>query len=219
MKHGRMLGWLFGTVSLLLGTGSSAWANNYSGTLDFSTYPTTMELDVLGTPVPISIGVDLARFDLGSALSGATDVSFTTGTNFNPSRTMLAVLFTSDPNQAIFSNPTSLAGALSPTTNITQFLNAHVAGWEYFAYGTAITPGGTTNISGMFNPMSFTAGTHYYAFVIGGSTILGGSLVDPSVSYTLAVGAVPEPAEYAMMMAGLGLVGMMRRRQRKMIAA
>jgi len=211
MKHYRTTGWLLGTILLLLGAGNAAWAANYSGTLDFSAYPTNVVVDVLGTPVPISIGVDLARFDLGSALSGATDVSFT-GSNFNPARTMLGVLFATDPNQAIFNNPTSLAGALSPTTDITQFLDAHVTGWQYFAYGNAIAPGSTTSISGLFNPMTFTAGTHYYAFIIGGSTILNGALVDPSVGYTLSVGAVPEPAEYAMMMAGLGLVGMMRRR-------
>lgn len=213
MKHCRMTSLLLGAFLLLLGAGKAA-AINYSGTLDFSNYPTTMDLDVLGTPVTVDIGADIARYDLGNALSGTPGVSFTTHNNFNPDRTLLALLFTSDPNQALFSNPASLTGALNPTTNINTFLDDHVIGWQYFAYGNLITPNGTSNISGLFNPMTFTAGTNYYAFVVGGSTIIAGQLVDPSVGYTLSVGAVPEPGEYAMLIAGLGLIGAMQRRRK-----
>lgn len=213
MKHYRMTSCLFGSILLLLGAGKAA-AVDYNGTLDFSANTTTMDLDVMGTPVTINTGTDLARYDLGNALSGTPGVSFTTYNNFDPSRTMLALLFTTDPNQALFSNPTSLAGALSPTTDINTFLNDHVTGWQYFAYGNVITPNGTTSISSLIDPMTFAAGTNYYAFVVGGSSIVNGQLADPSVGYTLSVGAVPEPGEYAMLIAGLGLIGVMQRRRK-----
>jgi hypothetical protein len=213
MKKNRTMGRLLGTIFLMLGAGNSAWAVNYVGALDFGALPPTPVLNLF------NLGIDLDRYDLGSALSGPVAVTFTT-TSFTPSTntvpaTTLGVLFATDPNDAIFSNPTSLAGLVTTTTDVSVFLNAHVIGWQYFAWSSAITPGGTTNISNIFTPpMSFTAGTTYYAFVAGGSTYnLAGQLTNPSVGYTLSVNAVPEPEAWAMMAVGLALVALRLRRR------
>lgn len=217
MKQSRTIGCLLGTIFLLLGMGKAAWAVDYSGTLDFNSYTTTATFpSPFGGTISGDVGLDIDRYNLGNALDGSTNISITTHNAFNTDRTVPAVLFTDNPNDAIFNDPTSLAAFINPTTNINTFLNDHVPGWLYFAYGTAIAANGTTSISGMFaHPLSFVPGTTYYAFVVGGSAYYFGALTDSSIGYTLSVGAVPEPGEYAMMIAGLGLIGLMRRRRNK----
>jgi hypothetical protein len=213
MNKSRTIACLLGAVSLLLGAGKAAWAADYSGTLAFDSQTANVTIDVLGTPVSAKVGVDLDRYNLGNSLSGAPDINLTTHNSFNKDRTMLAVLFATDPNEAIFNNPTSLAAFIDPSTNIKTFLDAHVTGWQYYAYGNVIASNGTTSISGLLPSLKFEAGKTYYAFVTGGSAYSGGTLTDASVDYTLSVGAVPEPGEWAMMVAGLGLMGLLQRRR------
>ena len=132
---------------------------------------------------------------------------------------MLALLFATDPNNAIVSNPTSLAALIDPSATITSFLNNHVTDWTLAAWDTSIVPNGTASISGLFSPpVEFVLGKHYYAFVGGGTVKSGTVFTDPSVGYTLSVGAVPEPGEWAMMIAGLGLIGAIRRRKAAALA-
>lgn len=208
---------LLATAVLTLGTVKPALAADYSSTLAFDSNTVNATLDVYGTPVPITVGIDLDRYDLGNALGGsATNVTFTTHNAFDPAATMLAVAFTTDPNEALFNDPASLAGFINPTTDVTTFFNEHVIGWQYYVYGNRLVPNGTSDISGMFpasKPMTFNLGTNYYAFVTGGSVFKSGAPTDASIGYTLSVAAVPEPETWGMMVAGLGILGLFYRRR------
>jgi hypothetical protein len=133
---------------------------------------------------------------------------------------VLGVLFATDPNDAIVSAPDSFVSLIDPNVDPRPLFDAHVTGWIFAAFNTTIASNGTSNISSLFvPPPQFALGTHYYAFVGGATTRNGTLLTDPSIAYTLSVGAVPEPEEYAMMMAGLGLIGAMRRRRKQAASA
>ena len=214
MNKNRTMGRLLGTTFLLLGAGNSAWAVDYSATLNFTALTAPVTIPTPFGNINGTAGFDLNRYDLGSGLSGPGTITFTTHNSFNTQGTLLGVLFATDPNDALFSNPASLVGLVTPGIDVTAFLTANVTGWTLAAVGTAIVPNGTANISALFTPQpSFVAGTHYYAFVAGGSAINGGTLTDGSVGYTLSVNAVPEPEAWAMMAVGLGLVAMRLRRR------
>jgi PEP-CTERM motif len=219
MKNGLTSTLLLGATLLTLGSVNPALAADYSGALTFDSHTASTTIDVFGTPVPITVGIDLDRYDLGNALGGSTmDVSFTTHNAFDPNSTMLAVVFTTDPNDTLFNDPTSIVGIIDPTANdATPFFNQHVTGWQYYAYGDVLVSNGTTDISGMFHPMNFDLGTNYYAFVAGGSIIPSGATIptDASVGYTLSVATVPEPETWGMMAAGLGVFGLLFGRRRR----
>jgi hypothetical protein len=213
MKKNRRIGTLLGTIFLLLGAGNSAWAVDYSATLDFTAFTTPVVIPTPFGNVNGTAGFDLDRYDLGNGLSGPGAITFTTHNSFDPTGTLLGVLFATDPNDALFSNPTSLVGLVTPGIDVTSFLNSTVTGWTYAAYGL---PPGTTDLATLPSPLpSFTAGTHYYAFVAGGSAVNPSTsmLADNSVAYTLSVTAVPEPEAWAMMAVGLGLVALRLRRR------
>jgi hypothetical protein len=205
---------LLTSATLALVAVQPAGATDYNGTLDFNTYAASTTIDVFGTLVPITVGFDLDRYDLGSSLS-TNSVTFTSHNAYNTTGTMAALVFTTDPNNALFADPTSLVGLINPTTNATTFLNDHVTGWQYAVYGNGLVPNGTTDVSGLFSPrMTFVPGTHYYAFVAGGSVFQSGAPVDAAIGYTLSVNAVPEPETYAMFLAGLGLMGAIARHRK-----
>ena len=200
MRTRRLKQFGAGLVVVLAGAGQAALATDYSGTLDFSKNLTN---------IGIEVGIDLQRFDLGSALNGSGyNVTFNAG-SFNSYWTMPVVVLTTDPNEALLNDPTALAGVIA-SSSATTFLDNNVAGWQYYAYGNVITPGGTTDLNPLFGGVNFTPGIHYYAFVGGGSASTNSTL-----GYTLSVTAVPEPESWAMMLAGLGLVGAIARRNKK----
>lgn len=219
MSKGRTFGYLMGSAMLLLGASNAAWAVNYSGMLAYdSKPPVAVTFQTPFGPVSGNVGLDLDRFNLGNALGDAgSNVTFTTHNSYNPNTSVIAVLFATDPNDAVFNDPASLASLVSPTTDLTSFLNANVTGWQYAVLGNTIVSNGTTNLSTVFTPpISFTAGTTYYAFVAGGAAYSNGALAETGMSYTLSVGApsaVPEPQTWATLGAGIGMIAMMLRRR------
>jgi hypothetical protein len=72
-------------------------------------------------------------------------------------------------------------------------------------------------ILSIFDTFSFVAGpgTDVYKLTVKGGLIPGHNL--GSYSGTLNVSPVPEPETYAMLLAGLGLVGFMVRRRKEIV--
>ena len=196
----------------LAGVGNvAAQATDYNGTLNFTGTPVSVSFpSPFGGTINGSAGIDLQRIYLGNTLSGTgVNVTFTTHNAFNPQGTVLALIFATDPNNAIVSNPANLASLVNPATVPVTFLDANVVGWQYFAFASAITSNGVSNISSLYTPMSFTAGTDYYAFVGGGSAIALNGPTNASVGYTLSINTTsPVPVPAAAWLLGSGLVGL-----------
>lgn len=76
------------------------------------------------------------------------------------------------------------------------------------AYGTALIPGTHTGFWTFAN-VSLAANTSYYVEVKGDILSANGSVYGG----TLNVSVVPEPETYALMLAGLGMLGLVRRRK------
>ena len=219
MKSGYLIKALLVCLGLSGAGNIAAQTTNYNGTLNFTgtTVPVTFPNPFGGT-ISGSAGIDLQRFYLGNTLSGTgVNVTFTTHNAFDPKGTVLALIFATNPNDILVTNPASLASLVNPTTVPKTFLDANVAGWQYFTYGSAITSNGVSNISSLYTPMSFTAGTDYYAFVGGGSAIALNGPTNASVGYTLSINTtspVPVPAAAWLLGSGLvGLFGVARRRR------
>ena len=202
-----------GAFLLLLGSSTTALAVDYSGTLDFKKFTVPVSIPTIFGTIN-NAGFDLVRYDLGSGLTNPAAITLTTHNSFNTGGTFLGVLFATDPNDALFNNPTSLSSLITPGVDVTAFLNTNVIGWTLLA--TNLLPNVTTDISARFTPpLSFDATARYYAFVAGGSAInpFSNQLTDNSVGYTLSVTAVPEPGAWAMLAVGLGLVALRVRRR------
>ncbi len=122
-----------------------------------------------------------------------------------------------------------LAGTSGPGS-ISQSFNI-MAGWTYildFDMGTNgyreadVTFGGTSYIATL--PADLTKKHFQYQFVAasnGSSTLTFHSIVGGNSGATIdnvSVIAVPEPETYALMLAGLGLVGFMARRRKPIVA-
>ena len=188
MLKSRTMGYLLGISAMLGSAGNAAWAADYSGTLDFSTYgPIAVNVASAGD---FTAGIDLDRYNLGSDLGGVPlDVKFTTKNAYNGFTTMPGLIFATDPNEAIFSNPTSLAGLMNPLVDANAFLDANVTGWQYYAYGNVLAVNGTTDLAAVLgSTMTFTPGVTYYAF------IAGGSLYDDSRCSRIRYSATPSPS-------------------------
>lgn len=197
-----------------------AVATTYTGTLDFTALSTPVTINTMYGPINGTAGIDIERYFLGDTLSGPADIRLTTPGAYNAEATLLALVLTTNPNDALLANPAALAQGMAATLgsggNFADVLNAHVPGWWYAVCCEAIVNPGTTDLATLFasNPPVFNAGTPYYAFIAGGSMIPVGSSgpVDATVAYRLEVNVVPEPEVWALLAMGLGLVGLAVRR-------
>lgn len=76
---------------------------------------------------------------------------------------------------------------------------------------------GTSNIWDISGSFVYTGGSGVYAGIGGGGTLSGFDTLDASATSgtTFRVLAVPEPSTYAMMLAGLALLGFIARRRQR----
>lgn len=93
----------------------------------------------------------------------------------------------------------NILGGSSPTNFATQ---TNTAGWSLISPGTFVVPAGAT--------------AAFLEFSVAGGGRLAAVLID-DVSLAGPVTAVPEPESYALMLAGLGVVGSIVRRRRRSV--
>lgn len=172
-------------------------------------YNSQLILDNLQYPVEINgisgdAAADIERFDLGTGWTGAMEISLGTS-NYSDITTALGFALTTDPNDVLFANPDTFLQLVNSTTPTTEFFNANVNGWVFYAWGSnTISAGGITDLTGAFPPLEFDPNTHYYAFIAGGSV----APVTVDVNLTVnSISAVPVPA--AIWLFGSGLLGLL----------
>jgi hypothetical protein len=152
---------------------------------------------------------DVAALD--AHIAGGGRVIFTTWTVGNPS-------LGADWNGS--SNFTSLTVGPQFSAGITNPLDVVNPGWATFSIGLSVTSGTEAG--------SFAFGNSAIVIGNGGRTIWNGFLTDTVASERLYLnqlgflsggGAIPEPASWAMLIAGFGLTGAAMRRRRLLATA
>jgi hypothetical protein len=142
--------------------------------------------DTMGTPQPVFVAAgSFTDYFSFTAPSGAS--------GFAADAESIATTF------KYFGIPVQL-----PAVQFTGFTldnDTNAANGNIWSTSTSPTSSFTAIYSGLL-----TAGTTYYLSVSGTASAPGGL-------YAVGVAAVPEPGEWAMMMAGLGLIGVMARRR------
>lgn len=126
-----------------------------------------------------------------------------------------------DPIEGIgtFGNVLGSVGAFSDTFTF-ELADLGVPFYEVLITGSSIPPGGFTSLTGTFSggPVSFSfdslATAYYvlpgtYTITVAGVTSVAGASYSGQVFTT----AIPEPATWAMMVAGVAAVGMAMRRR------
>ncbi|MET0053134.1 MAG: VPLPA-CTERM sorting domain-containing protein [Candidatus Thiodiazotropha sp.] len=203
MKYLSALGCTFTLIAALTAS-SPVSAAVYSGSLDLTDaiYPATVN------GMQGNFALDLVRFDLGSGWNGQMNIELTTGSYFDLTTT-LGFALTTDANDTLYNDPTPFLALTDTSTNVTEFFNDNVNGWQFYSWGSDyINSGGTSNLTEAFAPMIFDPDEHYYAFVA------GGSVLPTEIGVDLNVSAVPVPAAVWLFGSGLlGLVGLNRRKQ------
>jgi PEP-CTERM motif-containing protein len=114
----------------------------------------------------------------------------------------------------------SNVGTISSSIGGTGFGTFGTSLWDVADDTGPLATGSVTNLSGFwFSVFSFaplTTGSDY-SIHIDGVTLAGSETA--TYSGTMAVSAIPEPETYAMMLAGLGLMGFIARRRKQNDAA
>lgn len=137
------------------------------------------------------------------------------GTGFNdilPGNGNYIDLDGSTSNSGVFSNSVNLTGGVTYTLSFdlagSQRASTETANINFGTAGTSVTLGGSAPLTGY--DLSFTpaaSGIYSFSFEnLGGDNV--GLLLD-----NVSVSAVPEPETYAMLLAGLGILGFMLRRK------
>lgn len=209
MKYRHTMKWIAALMTLASWNAMAATAQ-YSSQLDLTNpqYP----VDINGANG--TVAADIVRFDLGSGWDGQMDIQVTTS-SYTTLGTTLGFALTTDPNDALYNDPSAFLALSDTNVDVTQFFNDNVVGWEIYSWGSDyIAPDTTNDITGSLNPRNFNPAEHYYAFLAGGSLLPTTIDIQLDVSDGNDVSAVPVPA--AVWLFGSGLIGMLslNRRQR-----
>lgn len=117
----------------------------------------------------------------------------------------------------------SLAGAADVTSSVLSFGNTLGGSYSVWSFGTDGAFGtaddtqlGLFGLSSLPGPaanhtLSLGAGSYYYA--VGGRALAGGAAY--ALSSTAVAAPVPEPETYALLGAGLGIIGFVASRRRR----
>ncbi|MES9833390.1 MAG: PEP-CTERM sorting domain-containing protein [Candidatus Thiodiazotropha sp. DIVDIV] len=160
-----------------------------------------------------NIAADIVRVDLGNSWNGEMDIQLTTG-NYTTLGTTLGFALTTDPNDAMYNDPSAFLALSDPNADVTQFFNDNVIGWEMYSWGSNyVAPNTTNNLTDQFNPMLFDPNVNYYAFIAGGSLLPTTVSLQLDVSDGSEVSAVPVPA--ALWLFGSGLLGIISLNKRR----
>ena len=208
MKYRPYMKWIAALMTV-------ASCNTMAATAQYSS-----QLDLTNPQYPVNINgatgtvaADMVRFDLGSGWDGEMDIQLTTG-NYTTLGTTLGFALTTDPNDALYNDPSAFLALSDTNVDATQFFNDDVVGWEIYSWGSNyIAPDSTNDITGSLNPRNFDPTLHYYAFVAGGSLLPTSIDIQLDVTDGNGVSSVPVPA--AVWLFGSGLVGLLSFNRRK----
>jgi hypothetical protein len=138
MKPRTALKWIAALMTLNSCNALAATAQ-YSSELDL----TNLDYQVEISGQDAHVAADIVRFDLGSGWDGEMDIQLTTG-DFGFG-TSLAFALTTDPNEALYTDPTAFLALADPNADVNQFFNDNIVGWEMYTWGGNYIGSDTTN--------------------------------------------------------------------------
>ncbi|MCG7900946.1 MAG: VPLPA-CTERM sorting domain-containing protein [Candidatus Thiodiazotropha weberae] len=211
MKYRQYIKWIAALMALASCNAIAAIAQ-YSSQLDLTNpqYPVNIN-GATGT-----VAADIVRVDLGSGWDGQMDIQVTTS-SYSTLGTTLGFALATDPNDALYNDPSAFLALSDTNADVTQFFNDNVVGWEIYSWGSNyIAPDATNNITGSLNPRNFDPTEHYYAFLAGGSLLPTTIDIQLDISDGNDVSAVPVPA--AVWLFGSGMIGLLSVNRRKRVS-